>query len=109
MRKRIVITTAFSALHSWPECNVIGKEYLRNDHRHRFTVTLKFNVEGNNREIEFIKKKEEVEDLIRERFERRNLGRASCEDICIWLMEKQPNACFCSVFEDNENGAEVEQ
>jgi|TARA_Y100000034_G_scaffold16121_1_gene17318 hypothetical protein len=102
----VVIKTQFEALHNWEDAWQIKEvDFLKHPHRHIFHVTMKWEVGGLNREIEFILQKREVEDFITMTWKRGTLTNMSCEMMCAELMEKF-NACYVSVFEDNENGAE---
>ena len=107
MKKRIVITTEFIASHAWFTCNLPDVGYLKNEHRHRFTVCMKWDVMHNDREIEFISMKALVDVYISETFTNRFLENMSCEDIAQNLFLKF-NPVFISIFEDGENGAEIE-
>lgn len=106
MKKFIVIKTDFPAQHHWPECDIPEVDFLRHPHRHLFYVVMKFNVTHNDRDIEFIRQKKEVEFFIESRYRDTFIGSMSCEDIAEELMKKF-SADFVSVFEDNENGAEI--
>lgn len=106
MKTFVVIKTQFEALHCWPDCDINGVMFLQNTHRHIFHVVMKFLVSHSNRDIEFIHQKRLVEDYIRQHWDRKDLGKTSCEDLAINLFVKF-NANFVSVFEDNENGAEA--
>lgn len=102
--KLIVIRTRFAALHHYPDASG-STEFLKHPHRHVFYVEMKWHVADNNREIEFLKKKAEVNLFIGTNFNGQDLGAMSCEDIAETL-SKRFKAYFVSVFEDNENGAE---
>lgn len=106
IKRNVIITTSFIAIHNWPECDVKGVEFLCYPHRHTFNVTLKFRVNHDDRDIEFIDKKKSVDELLSQRFQYRDLGRMSCEAIATTLLD-YTGAFYCSVYEDNENGAEV--
>lgn len=103
MTRYIVIKTSFTATHHYPE----AENYLRFEHRHTFFVTMKWQVSHNNREIEFIDQKEKVNEYIAENYANRFIGRMSCEDIAEELMDIFDACCYVSVFEDDENGAEI--
>jgi len=105
MRKLIVIRTQFEAIHNWIDCDILEVDFLRFPHRHIFYVTIKFTVRNNNREIEFLTFKKQLDKYISRNFGS-NVGSMSCEDIAEKLLNKF-DASFVSVFEDNENGAEV--
>lgn len=101
MKKYIVIRTQFPMLHYWKD----AKNFLKHEHRHMFYVECKLEITHNDREVEFIEFKEIIEDYIRECFWNKVLH-YSCEDICEILIG-QFGLSYCSVFEDNENGAEI--
>ncbi len=107
-KTRVVIRTSFIAVHCWPECPLEEVEFLRSPHRHVFHVTVKFDVSHNDRDIEFIKAKKEIDSYLRDNYDYKDIGRMSCEDIADRIMETF-NAAFVSVFEDDENGAEIER
>lgn len=106
MKKFITIKTTFPAIHQWEGCPIEEVTYLRNPHRHIFHVTLKFAVNHNNRDIEFISLKNKIEEYIQKWYYNKNLGNASCEDIAEDLGNHFLAHCV-AVLEDNENGAEI--
>jgi len=106
MNLYIVIKTTFSAVHHWPECPHEDVYYLRAPHRHLFYVTMKWKVDHDNRDKEFITMKKSVDKFLKDNWEGRFLGRKSCEMMGKKLLDLF-DADFVSVFEDNENGAEV--
>lgn len=106
MKVFIVIKTSFEALHCWPECPYLEVSYLINRHRHVFYVEMKWLVFDVDREKEFILLKTRVNGWLRENWERKDLGSKSCEMLAVELMDRF-DADYVSVFEDNENGAEV--
>jgi hypothetical protein len=67
---------------------------------------MKFRVDHNDRQIEFIDKKTDLDNYINRFFAYDDLGSSSCEDIAEDLL-KRFKADYVSVFEDNENGAEI--
>lgn len=107
MKTRIIVTTQFEALHCWPDCPFEDVKFLRHPHRHVFHATMKFPVNHNDRDREFILVKQNLDHFLMVNWSRKNLGSKSCEDLCLELLEKFPDAVFASVFEDNENGAEI--
>ena len=121
MKTLIVVRTQFAALHAWPECPFESVAFLRNTHRHIFHVELKCAVEHANRQLEFFEVKKELDKLLSIYYANRDLGSRSCETMAEHIaidMEynlnyhashpsrPRPVVVFCSVFEDNENGAE---
>ena len=109
MKKNIIIKLQFSALHCWPDCDVDGVLYLRNLHRHMFHVTMKFPVTHLNRDLEFISLKNLVHEFVQAEWEGKDLGPWSCEKIATELLSQfHPDCSYVSIFEDDENGAEIE-
>lgn len=111
--------TQFEGIHCWPDA---PKEvyYLRSPHRHIFNVEVEIDVETNDREIEFIMLKHEVDGWInnaivtqKEREGRVwDLGSTSCEclanSLANFLHAKyQGREIWVEVNEDGENGARM--
>lgn len=107
VRRLVVIKTTFCATHHWPACPFKEVEYLQQIHRHQFHVVMKFPVEHEDRALEFIMLKEELTKFLREKYDGQFLGTKSCEQIAEELLHTFPKSTFTSVFEDDENGAEV--
>lgn len=105
MKRFIVIKTQFEGIHHWPECPIKEVDFLCHPHRHIFHVTVKWAVSHTDRDKEFIVQKRKVDSFLKQLPV--YLGRVSCEDLCDNLKTVFPDAVFISVFEDNENGAEV--
>ena len=113
MTTRVFISLKVEGLHRWPDCNIQEVNYLANLHRHTFGITCWHDVNHDNRDIEFIQLKHQVEDWLRERFWKPVpnclvFGAMSCEMIAKELIKE---FCFdrVTVDEDGENGAEVEK
>lgn len=116
MKRYIVVTTEFDGLHSWPEGE---PEYLRNPHRHTFTIRAVLGVERNDRELEIITVKNNIEQAVYNNWGPRtrgfvyDLGRRSCEDIAEyivgWLQKAYGDRyCTVEVMEDGRLGAMVQ-
>lgn len=104
---RVFCTTQFEGFHSWPDApeNV---SYLRDRHRHIFHVRAETIVDHNDRQIEFITLKKEVDAVIKLLKETTDVRNWSCEHWASAIL-----AAFCGltrveVSEDGENGAYVE-
>lgn len=106
MKTYIIIKTQFEGIHHWPECPVEEVEFLKHPHRHIFHVTVKIEVNRSNRQIEFIYKKRDIDFFCRMRYPNNEVMTKSCEMIAEEILNKF-DADYVSVFEDNENGAEV--
>ena len=106
MKIYIVVKLQFEAIHHWPECDIDFVKFLRYPHRHIFYVVIKKRVYHDNRQIEFIDFKNKVDGFIQKNWNKKTLPGMSCEMMAEKLMITF-KADFVSVFEDNENGAEV--
>ena len=112
----LIINTQFAAVHHWPLCDVEhSQSYLRHPHRHVFHIRMKWRVSHENREIEFIELKNQVDAFLKNKYDTFKkewratpfIGSISCEELATILLEAFPDAFYCRVMEDNENGAEV--
>lgn len=109
MGKKVFVTTKFrvSALHHWVEAD----NYLKYLHRHLFHFTVWLEVFHDDRDVEFIQLKGELEEFTRRTIA--EFGKEfSCEmladTICRWLEKAYPGRdCKAWVEEDGENGAFV--
>jgi len=88
MKKRqIWIKTSFKGTHNWPECPYEDVSFLRDRHFHIFHVKVTIDVEHNDRDIEFIRFKNFIDEAISHYGiqyggnDVKELGRMSCEDI----------------------------
>ena len=110
MKKYVIIRTQVEAIHSWPECPYEDVSFLRSPHRHIFHIEIKISVGHNDREVEFIRAKRKIEEQLRGYGKLKDIGSTSCEDmaeeIYSWFGTTYPIISI-SVFEDNENGAEI--
>jgi hypothetical protein len=116
MKTSIVVSLQVEGTHSWPECPIEEVAFLKNDHRHIFFIQCKKTVTHTDRQVEIIQLKRRIQAFLVDQYSNTNdtnslvclFGRMSCEDIAYRLFY-QFNLSFCSVLEDNENGAEVEK
>jgi hypothetical protein len=111
MKKQIFCTITIEGLHHWNDCNIDEVKYLKDLHRHLFQIKCIKTVSHNDRDIEFIKLKHEVESFIKESyfdnyFNCCNFKNLSCESIAEILINKY-NLDQCEVSEDGENGSIV--
>jgi len=105
----IIVNLQIEGLHSWPECDIEQVDYLKYPHRHIFYITAERKVYQENREIEIIQFKKEIEKHLREKFyspdkEIHHFGNLSCESIAKLLVDEF-KLISCQVLEDGENGA----
>jgi len=107
----VIINTRFPAFHNWPDAPQ-EVHYLRSIHRHEFHVTMKIRVEHENRDVEFITAKNDLDSIIGESYVNRNYSGLSCEHLCNELYADMKegigyHVVYVCVMEDGENGAEV--
>lgn len=112
MKTMVFIRLQVEGVHCWPDCDIEEVNYLRNPHRHHFGVKAYLDVDGDNREVEFIQLKHKVVAYLKNRYADQydvcNFGAKSCEMIAKELVRE---FMFDRVIvdEDGENGAEVER
>lgn len=122
----VIITHDVIGFHQWPDAPE-AVSYLRSMHRHLFKITLEVDVSGLDREVEFHLLKRWLIDTMRRVAWGRgqstptgfssieiNFGARSCENIANHILLRLetdfPERTYyrVAVFEDGENGAEVE-
>ena len=109
--KWIYVTFQKEGIHCWPDAkDMPGVEFLANPHRHMFKFRVEIQVFHDDREIEFILFKRELEKRYDEGT--LQLDYKSCEMICDDLANtinnKYPNRNIeLTVSEDGENGATI--
>ncbi len=103
MRFLIIIKYQFEGYHKWENCPFDDVSFLRQTHRHLFHVKVEKEVFHEDREIEIIRLKRELEAYSKTKLD---YGNWSCEMIAKDLVAKF-NLVSCEVLEDNENGAKV--
>jgi hypothetical protein len=109
MKKAVIVTGKFLGRHCWPNANA-DCAHLKTPHTHIFTYQLVFPVEGSNREVEFETKRQQVLGQILGKFQKEavaEMGEMSCEDICVFLLEKNTEAMQAECYEDSGGGAIV--
>lgn len=114
MQSAVFCRTSFEGIHCWPEAP-LETYYLRSPHRHIFHVEVEVDVKEDDREIEFINLKHNVDRYIQQTIvsgELNDMGRTSCEEVAKkladWLYHIYPNRdCYIEVNEDGENGARL--
>ena len=111
---KLFVTTQFEGLHRWKDAPD-EVAFLRAYHRHIFHIRFEVEVVEEDRELEFILLKRELEHLVQLLLVGRNLDE-SCESIAkniVDFMTRVGHMCEgraarCEVSEDGENGAIVE-
>jgi len=114
MNTKIVVRLQIEGLHCWPNAENVFPEvgFLADPHRHIFFIELKKKVYHDDRNIEFIMFKRDVQDYLYKKYYNADkrchyFSNMSCEMIAKELL-REFDCDFVSVFEDNENGAEVD-
>ena len=107
MKRRIWVTWSREGIHKYPSAPK-EVDFLRHPHRHIFHFRVEIDVHHDDREIEFIMFKRELESLHNN--EVLQLDYKSCEmmatDLKEYLDKHYPGRTgSISVSEDNENGA----
>ena len=110
MKTNVVVNLQVEGTHRWQGCHLREVIFLINEHRHVFYITCKKTVAHNDRDIEIICLKRSIQKYLIETYSKNGVtcdfDTKSCEMLANELTEKF-NLTYCSVLEDNENGAEV--
>ena len=113
MDKRYIwVTFRKEGIHKYPGAvDLPGVEFLANEHRHIFHFRIELQVWHDDREVEFILFKRELEALYSEGT--LQLDNKSCEmmadDLADYIKKKYPGRnIVIEVSEDGENGCRVE-
>jgi len=106
---KIVVKLTLEGLHRWDGCNLSEVKYLENLHRHLFYIRVEKEVNHNDRDIEIIRFKKEIQNHLNFRhydakYKCLVFDTMSCEDIAEYIYNKF-KASLVEVLEDNENGA----
>lgn len=113
IKKSICINVSFefAAIHCWPDAK--GKhEYLKNPHRHIFKCQVSLEVFHNDREVEFLALKDQLNNFCSTKWADKNIGQMSCEMIAEELysfiaISYLGRDVIISVSEDGENGVTI--
>ena len=103
MTTSVFITTRFEGFHCWPEAPE-QVSFLRDMHRHVFHVRLEVEVGHQDRDVEYILLKRDVDSYIEKIRKTPVTDTWSCETWASVLLE-QFQAMSVEVSEDGENGA----
>ena len=113
MNTNVIVKLQVEGLHNWPDAAKVFPEvgFLSDLHRHMFHITCKKRVNHDDRDVEFIMFGRDIEQWLDSEYynplsRTHEFGAKSCEMLAKEIM-KEFKCCYVSVFEDNENGAEV--
>ena len=113
MKTNVIAKLELEGMHNWPDAKKVFPEvgFLSDMHRHKWFITAKKRVRHDDRDVEFIMFKRDILDYLEDAYynfhtRTHEFGAMSCEMLAEELMTKF-ECVYVSVFEDNENGAEV--
>lgn len=113
MKTNVIVKLELDGMHNWPDARRVFPEvgFLADIHRHIFHITAKKRVTHSDRDVEFIMFKRDILEYLYDKYYRQDyrshfFGAMSCEMIATELLQYF-DCEYVSVFEDNENGAEV--
>lgn len=112
-KKKLTVTlqirNGFIAYHFWKKAPEEVK-FLRNPHRHLFSVISMIPVAGDDRELEFFTVQRSIQKFLRKEFQEKTFG-YSCEQFATiikqYIDKKYKVSSSIGVYEDGENGAIV--
>lgn len=112
IKTNVIAKLELEGLHNWPDAKTVFPEvaFLSDMHRHKWYITAKKQVFHDDRDVEFIMFKRDIEEYLMTNYwsidQRTHLfGAKSCEMLAKELL-LHFDCEYVSVFEDNENGAE---
>lgn len=117
MKTNIIVKLQVEGFHNWPAAKDILPEvgFLSDRHRHIFHIVCKKAVSHSDRDVEIIMFKRQILEYLYARYTKHGsasisfvheFGPKSCEMLAEELL-KEFDLEYCSVLEDDENGAEV--
>jgi len=113
MKTNVIAKIEIEGLHNWPAAQKVFPEvgFLSSMHRHKWFITAKKRVNHDDRDVEFIMFKRDIEEWLGHEYynlqsRTHEFGAKSCEMLAKEIMNEF-DCVYVSVFEDNENGAEV--
>lgn len=113
IKTNVIVKLQVDGTHNWPNAKNVFPEvsFLSDIHRHVFHITAKKAVNHDDRDVEFIMFKRDIADYLYNKYyvlptRCHEFGAKSCEMIAREIFEFF-DCEYVSVYEDNENGAEV--
>lgn len=113
MQTNIIVKLQVEGTHNWPTASDFEPtmKYLEYQHRHMFHIDARREVFHDDRDVEFIVFKRKIKNYLEMKYYNSEIdccdfGSQSCEMLAQEIY-KEFELCYCAVYEDNENGAEV--
>lgn len=107
VKTSILTINQIEGFHRWPQAPVY-LAYLRDRHRHVFTVECEFDVSHDDRDIEIISMQHQIAEYFRGTYGNpAELGDMSCEAIARGILEYYPKCRSVTVREDGFGGGRV--
>ena len=113
MKTNVIAKIEIEGLHNWPAADKVFPEvgFLSYMHRHKWYITAKKPVHHDDRDVEFILFGRDIKQWLEHQYynpesRTHEFGAKSCEMLAKEIMEEF-KCVYVSVFEDDENGAEV--
>ena len=113
IQTNVIVKLQVDGTHNWPAAREVFPEvgFLSDTHRHMFHITAKKAVNHDDRDVEFVMFKRDILESLYDKYYDVNkrthvFGAKSCEMIAREIFEFF-DCEYVSVYEDNENGAEV--
>jgi len=114
MKTSVIVRLQVDGMHNFPAASELFPEvgFLSILHRHIFHIEAKKEVFHDDRDVEFLMFKRDIQDYLKQMFYKPDMrvhmfGAMSCEMIAKQLL-KQFDCVSVTVWEDLENGAIVE-
>ena len=109
----VIAKLEIEGLHNWPDAQAVFPEvgFLSHMHRHKWFITAKKKVNHDDRDVEFIMFKRDIIQYLEDKYYNKDartheFDAMSCEMLAKEIL-KEFDCVYVSVFEDNENGAEI--
>jgi len=112
-KTNVIAKLELEGLHNWPAAQGVFPEvgFLSSMHRHKWYITAKKRVHHDDRDVEFIMFKRDILEYLGNQYynadsRTHEFGAMSCEMLAREIL-LEFDCGYVSVFEDDENGAEV--
>ena len=111
--QRVVVSLQVEGTHFWEGCNIPEVEYLKHPHRHVFHIKVWKRVKHDDREVEIIRLKHQIQDYLTKTYCDFDLKLCNFQGRSCEMIAEELASVFeldaCEVLEDNENGALIQK